>query len=587
MIPRCGLAPLPLRVPLGFATKWSMRTLPLAFSVLALVLTNAAPEVFAQSDDPAPAAPSDKKSDKKSEKKSEKKKDKKSSDDEPKREPRAKPVTKVTRAPVAADPDVTQALQAIVTTEGGESRSKLGAAFIKQSAGSFSDGDDVAARVSAIAAFLAREHTSSESDRRDVLREIKASVPDKSGKFTNPGRESSDKTKANDDLDWLEELSRITERPGLGDVMADVVALRALAATHTDYGADVLFDAAFADAIMMYRDECGRYLRKMQPASLPALTRQSQGDGDRRRYATYQLERMDRQEPGKALTASFGDEAILIAVLDAFRMTYHREAVHAVFGQLDADSPRVRAAARAAWMNYVTGPLPQPAPRKRLQLTGGKLAAKETPLWLTFRELADNELRVASDELLGEPIGEKDSVDLGALSKKVFAHFDEKRAQKQRGQWGAARAMAEKGDLDGAVAALGRVLANDPDHPDKAAMAKIYLDHAKAHEAKNDWSLAASSYSAAAGLDDNSAESKTVMAAHYYALGKAQEAAGKDGGPAFRRAMALRPESAPAKKAAAAAAPQRAPKWMLFAAGGAAGLALLFTFLGFRRRQAR
>ena len=99
---------------------------------------------------------------------------------------------------------------------------------------------------------------------------------------------------------------------------------------------------------MIYRDECGRYLRKMEARAIPVLTLESQGDGDRRRYATYQLERLDRQEPSKALTAATADESLLIAILDAFRTTRHREAVYAVFSYIDQDSPRVRAAARAA-----------------------------------------------------------------------------------------------------------------------------------------------------------------------------------------------------------------------------------------------
>ena len=68
--------------------------------------------------------------------------------------------------------------------------------------------------------------------------------------------------------------------------------------------------------------------------------------------------------------------------------------------KVNADSPRVRAAARAAWMAYITGPPPPPAPKKKLQLPGGKLTKKEKPLWLTYRELADNELRKAANELL-------------------------------------------------------------------------------------------------------------------------------------------------------------------------------------------
>jgi hypothetical protein len=564
-----------------------MRMRQLALCVFASLLASAQPLAQASTTpDDAESKSNDRKHSKDSgDKANDSKKSKKNRDSDEPKQKTAKPKTTVDRKPVNPDADVTTAVAALLASDNGPTRMKLGAALIASSAGNFNDGDDASTRVTALQQFLTRQHASSEEERRDVLREIKASVPDKSGKFSNPGRQSSDKNKADDELDWLAELSRLAERPGLADVMSDVVVLRALAATKTDFAADVLFDAAFNDATMMYRDECGRYLRTMQPSSLPVLTRQSQGDGDRRRYATFQLERIDRQEPGKALTASLGDEAILIAVLEAFRMTRHREAVHAVFGQLNSDSPRVRAAARTAWMDYITGPPPPAAPRKRLVLPGGKLANKETPLWLTSRELAENELRVASDEILGEAIDEKTKIDLEAVSKKLFAHLDQDRSQVQRGQWSAARAMAEKGDLDGAVAVLGQVLANDPDHPDKIAMAKIYLDHAKSHESKNDWAVAASSYSAAAGLDEKSSESKTVMAAHYYALGKAQQAAGKDGGPAFKRAIQLRPESAPAKKAAAATAPPGAPRWLLVGAGGAALLSIIFAAIGFRRRK--
>ena len=147
----------------------------------------------------------------------------------------------------------------------------------------------------------------------------------------------------------------------------------------------------------------GATSRKMEPTSIPALTRESQGkDADRKRYGTWQLERLDRQEPGKALDAALGDEALTIAILDVFRATHHREAVHAVWKRVAADSPRVRAAARAAWMDYVTGPPPPPAPTAKLNLPGGKLTKKPKPLWLTYRELADNELRKAANELLHE-----------------------------------------------------------------------------------------------------------------------------------------------------------------------------------------
>ncbi|HEX4422705.1 MAG TPA: hypothetical protein VH165_32545, partial [Kofleriaceae bacterium] len=232
--------------------------------------------------------------------------------------------------------------------------------------------------VGAIGSWLGRTHQTEIADRRAVLTSIKASVPDKTGKFTQPARQTGKEQKADDDIDWLTDLLAIDPTTGsaagstasattgsaagstsgsatgpaagpaagstsgptaLGEVIADDAAIRALAQTKDPRAGQQLFDAAFGDATMIYRDECGRYLRKMEPASIPALTLESQGkDADRKRYATWQLERLDRQEPGKALDAALGDEALTLAILDVFRTTHHREAVHAVWHRVNADS---------------------------------------------------------------------------------------------------------------------------------------------------------------------------------------------------------------------------------------------------------
>ena len=60
-------------------------------------------------------------------------------------------------------------------------------------------------------------------------------------------------------------------------------------------------------------------------------------------------------------------------------------------------------------MAYITGPPPPPAPMKKLVLPGGKLTKKEKPLWLTYRELADNELRKARNELLHDRLSDRRS----------------------------------------------------------------------------------------------------------------------------------------------------------------------------------
>jgi hypothetical protein len=454
--------------------------------------------------------------------------------------------------------------------------------------------------VDAIGEWLVRTHTTDTADRRAALAAIKASVPDKTGKFSQPERQDRKEAKADDDIDWLTALLALDPAmPGLGEVVGDVAAIRALSATADIHAAQLLFDAAFVDDTMIYRDECGRYLRKMEPSSIPALTKMSLGGGDKRRYATWQLERLDRQNAYNALAAAAGDEALTIAILDVFRTTHHREAVHAVWSKVNDDAPRVRAAARAAWMDYITGPPPPPAPKKKLQLPGGKLTKKEKPLWLTYRELADNELRKAANELLHEdyplddPTLDDDDhvektvkVNLVELTQRLFDYFDGERTKQDTQQWAAAKAKADAGDLAGATAMLDRLLAANAERGERAHMATVYLAWGKKLEEKQQWADAAAAYSKAHGLDPKGPGANDALAAHHYTLGKSLEAQGKDGGPDFRKAVALRPDYAPARTAANNASGTARPVWMLYAAVVAGLLAALLFGAAMMRRRA-
>ncbi|MEO6771455.1 MAG: hypothetical protein ABI467_00335, partial [Kofleriaceae bacterium] len=341
--------------------------------------------------------------------------------------------------------------------------------------------------VDALATFLARKHAVELADRRKVLEAIHAQVPDKNGRFATPERKTPKEEKADDDLDWRASLGGLpAETVGLGEVIADDAAIRALAKTEDLHAAAVLFTTAFGDDTIIYRDEIGRYLRKMEPFSIPALIIESENkkNYDKKRYANYQLERLDRQEPQKALGAANGDEALTIAILDAFGATHFREAVHAVWTKVDADSARTRAAARKAWMAYITGPAPPPAPKKKLSMPGGKLTKKEKPLWLTYRELADNEIRKALNELLHEDLPLADptlddrdddrrksktvKIDLVEKTNELFKYYDDARAKREGEAWTAAKGLADKGDIAGATTALDRMLAMNPEGGDQA-----------------------------------------------------------------------------------------------------------------------
>lgn len=455
--------------------------------------------------------------------------------------------------------------------------------------------------IEAIGEWLVRPHTSTVQERRDVLAYIEAQVPDKDGRFKAPDRKSNKELAADDDLDWLKKLLTLDPAtPGVGEVIADDAAIRALVATKDTRATQPIFDAAFAADTMIYRDECGRYLRKLEPYSIPTLTRESAGKNDRKRYATYQLERLDRQEPNKAFAAAAGDEALTLEIIEVYRATKIREAVHAMWGKVNDDRPRVRAAARAAWTEYLTGPPPPKAPMKKLQLPGGKLTKKEKPLWLNYRELADNELRQASNDLLHtdykleDPMSLDDydrdvkieKIDQLAVTKELFDYFDGERKKLDGAQWAQASSKAAAGDLAGATALLDRLLAQNPERAEKAEMAKIFFAWGKQLEDKKSFADAAVAYSKAYGLDPAGERSTDALAAQHFMQGKALEAAGKDGGPDYRKAVALKPDYSPAQDAAEAVSPTRKPVWMLYAAIVAGGFAaLLFAAAMMKRRR--
>jgi hypothetical protein len=440
--------------------------------------------------------------------------------------------------------------------------------------------------IDAIASFLLRTRSDAAPLRAAVLVSINAPVPDKSGRFSTPNRVQDAQVQAQEkELDWLAELARLDlSTPGLGEVMADVAALRALGRRREAKAAQAIFDAAFAPDTMIYRDECGRQLRAMHPFSIPTLTIESQGKADRRRYATYQLERMDRQEPGKALIAAANNEDLEIAILDAFRATRHREAVYAVLSKIDDDSPRVRAAARAAWMEYVTGRAPPPAPKKFLALPGGKLDNKESPLWLTYRELADHELRKKASELLGEEYPERAKINLEAVSKQLFAHHDGLRQEREQAQLLEAKQLAQRGDLAGATALIDQFLVLSDDRTAAADLAAIYLARGKQLEAEQNWQGASAVFSKAHALATGDASTKALAAAHM-ATGRALKAQGKDGALQFKLAADIDPSYLPAKQAIAEA--QQRPQWMLIAGSILLALAAVAFVVGMKKRGQR
>lgn len=427
-------------------------------------------------------------------------------------------------------------------------------------------------------AFLARAHTSTTADRTAVLSGIGAAVPDEEGKFEQPGRLSAKERKAMDELDWLADLAPLPPSPAVDEVIADVAAIRALAASKDWRAATVILDFGFSEAGMVYRDECGRYLRKMAPWSMPALIRaaNARGSSSKERYAEYQIERLDREDAFKAL-ADAANENLKIEILRAYQDTRPREAVYAILASVDHPSPAVRKAARAAWMTYATRRAPK-APKRKLELPGGKLSDEEQPLYLTYSELADIELRRTLIKLTGKKPRRGES--LKEMSKALFAYYDDVRHKQLLADFSAAKEKAAAGDLTGAIATFDQILVQEPKVAERTEMAPIYADYARKLEADNKFAEAARTYAKAHALAPNAANAADILAAHHRARAKAL-AQGHD----KKAAAAAMERAAEAAKAQAAAETPKKSTWMLYAGGSGAVLAAILFGIGLIRRR--
>lgn len=431
--------------------------------------------------------------------------------------------------------------------------------------------------VEALAKFLARDRKTNENERRAVLSAIHAAVPNKKGKFNTPRRQTKEDRQKADKFDWLAALGKKSHSEALGETAADVAAIRALAAAEDTSAGLAIFEFAFSEPGLIYRDECGRYLRKMSPWSLPALIQYSQAKkySSERRYATYQLERLDRENPFKAIRYTTNED-LKIEIMMAMAKFHYREGVYPVLELVDNVSAKLRAGARAAWNEYVMGREPRPSPKRRISEPGGRMSKKKFTLWLNHRDLADIELRKLIDKLEGTPPAE--TATLEQMTKRVYAFYDKRRADKLDKMVTEAVSKSESGAVVEGAELMDEVLAQNPDHPRRGEAFGIYYDYAKKLEKDKNWREAAMAYAKAHAMSPEGEHAKQALAQHHYARGKAVEAEGGNASAEFARARDVDPNMG------GGAAGGR--KWMLYAGmgGGAAGLLLLAIGFAIRRR---
>ena len=157
------------------------------------------------------------------------------------------------------------------------------------------------------------------------------------------------------DLDGNDALKEMPDRvEARAEALEAVALMHGIAATRRPEVLDPIFDFAF-DLDGVFRDECGRSIRSMESYSIPGLIRRMRATGKgttlyrQRRYASYQLDRMDRASPTKAITNA-PDDRIRAEIIHAYGEVRALDAVEAILAQVDAPSRRVRQEARWAWV---------------------------------------------------------------------------------------------------------------------------------------------------------------------------------------------------------------------------------------------
>ncbi|MEO6954712.1 MAG: hypothetical protein ABI321_23130 [Polyangia bacterium] len=342
------------------------------------------------------------------------------------------------------------------------------------------------------------------------------------------------------------------DREGLrADALYVVATMRALAATHRAEAVAPIFKLAFVlDGV--FRDECGKQLRAIGDAAVAPLVRLQYArvipgvmGAKQRRYAVYQLDRMDRARPLTAITTA-PDDRLRAVLIHAYGEARALDAVEAILDQINAQSHRVRREARWAFRRYVEGPAPPPAPMRKRKLPGGQMESDEKPDYLTYREVADLALQKRIAELaITMPVARPPAMPL-AMFEAIVAHDDAERNAEWERAFVTARAQIDAGDLDGALGNYEWILAHDPSSSRRAEMSPTFARAGDARRRAGKLDEAAALYWKAAALATPDAAPKLEAEASFVDAERAR-ARGQTDEAALRRAIALDPTQLAAK----------------------------------------
>jgi tetratricopeptide (TPR) repeat protein len=223
----------------------------------------------------------------------------------------------------------------------------------------------------------------------------------------------------------------------------------------------------------------------------------------------------------------------------------------------------------------VTGKAPPPAPKRKRKLPGGQLEAEEKPDYLTYREIATLALQKELAAINNAPADP--NATAAQLTDELFAYYDKKRAAEWDGQFAAAKAREERGDVKGATDDYGWILAHDPNYAHRAEMAHAFARSGDSWRDQGDVPRALGYWRQAIDLAPDGPDARYAGArvALYDGLEALQRGHADVG--AFKRALALDPSLQEARAGWSRAKWMQARgRWTRGGVLAAAGFALAF-----------
>jgi hypothetical protein len=371
-----------------------------------------------------------------------------------------------------------------------------------------------------VEAALLAERKARKADYKALLSLIGGDVPNRYGHFELGWKKAHGHTVKLSE-DWYADLLALPAgRVGkaLRGIYRDCVQTAALLRAASAIGCDPARSEQVVEALLAaayvhdgtFRDEVGRAIRRLGEPAIPALLRRSvppplPDDEEaavvvragvpfrRAEYARVQLDRMDRLHPRKAIAAVRDDPRLLADLLAAYGVARLDDAAAPLLEHVDAPIPRVRAAARAAFLAYVEGPPPR-TEHRTVRLLGGRTG--DGPARLNYRDFARLAIRerVAADhpDLLEpecRPITQAGTRDRACeaqslrLATAYFARLEAHRRAREQAQVDAALAASDRAAT---VAILDALLAENPELEMRAQLVPTYEAAADEAEAAGD-----------------------------------------------------------------------------------------------------